>query len=240
MNHQPTLTTVLLEVVPLDGTAVWKNAWEGRGYREFQSTPPWTFGQWLPGDTPIRITHDGPTVGYIDYAEHGLGYGDGALFGIGVVEGVPADMIDGIVQCSAEIRCNAKARLVDTIDYPRPFERRSTTKVVGEMDATRARLDGVALVDSTASITSTRCRAWPGDYRDPVDRGRWQQRTIPTILERAIAATASSARHRRPDAVRIHHPDQRPAPLEVDHAEHRHGRHEIQHSGGRGYVLAVR
>ena len=58
--------TVLLEVVPADGTAAWRNPWEGPGFRSFQATPPDTFGEWIDGDVPVTIRHGGPVVGYLD------------------------------------------------------------------------------------------------------------------------------------------------------------------------------
>lgn len=239
-----TRTTVLLEVVPADGAA----AWVTPQVRKFQSTPPWTFGASAPGTIPIRIRHDGPTAGYIDYLEHGLGYGNGALFGVGVVENVDADYIDGRVQCSAEIRANAMAYNVDTVEHeaftpysftgPKgvQYRMRPTAKSVGSMNATEATLHAVALVDETASLTSFRCRAWDGDYRSPADRGRWIMRDIPDPVLRAIkAAETTSLRYSRPSSIRIHQP------ADSDHlGQYRHGgRPEIVIHGG-GRILDVR
>ena len=83
-------TTILCEVVTADGTAAWPDPFAGPGYRTFQATPPDMFDDWQPGRIPITINHDGPTIGHVDYLESGLGYGDGGLYAIGVIEGVPA------------------------------------------------------------------------------------------------------------------------------------------------------
>lgn len=222
-------TTVLLEVVPADGTAAWADPAAGVGYRSFQSTLPSVFGTWQPAPMPITIRHGGPVVGHIHYLEHDLGHGDGQLFAVGVVEGVPADEIDGVLMASAEIKADALARTVNTTDWSGTSWRRSTA-LVGDMHATTAELHGVALVDQTASLTSTRCRAWDGDYLDPVGRARWTSGRVPAILHRAAAVAGTELRHRRAEQLRVHRPevDQRSG-LGV----------EVVHHGG-GYIVGVR
>ena len=173
-------TTIVAEVVTADGTAAWKDPYAGRGYRMYQATPPDVFGDWQPGRIPVTITHGGPTVGHIDYLECALGYGNGGLYAVAVLEGVDADMIDGQVQCSPEILCDAMLDVGYRGRYHQPPS--------GQLHATRATLDAVALVNQTASFTSTRVRAWSGDYRVANDLGRWRMRGVPAILERAAKA----------------------------------------------------
>jgi hypothetical protein len=138
-------------------------------------------------------------IGHLDYFETGLGYGNGGLFGVGVVRGVEAGLIDGLVMCSAEIRANAMARTVGRGQY---------RTSVGEMHATRSELVAVALVDETASVTSTKVRAWSGDYRVELDRGRWAP-LAPEILARAAKAARWDLRWSRPQRLQVHRPDDR-------------------------------
>lgn len=229
MSNPAASTTVLLEIVPADGTAAWTDA--------YQATPPSTFDDWQPGVIPIRIRHDGPTVGFIDYLEHSLGYGGGAMFGVGVIRHIPAADVDGKVQASAEIIADSIARNVEHVEWePGPNQihhRRKSTRSIGNMYATTAELHAVAFVDRTASLSSTRCKAWDGDYRDIIDRNLMKaSRThpLPDIIIRAAEAASTELRHRRPERLLIHHPAD----------EYRAGgRAEINWHGG-GRILAVR
>jgi hypothetical protein len=189
-------STVLLEVTTADGAAAWRDPWAGPGYRSFQATPPHAFGDWQPGHIPVSIDHGGPVIGAVDYLEAGLGHGNGGLFAVAVVEGVPADLIDGLVYCSPEIRANAIAVSVG---------RGRSTTCVGELDATRAIVDAVALVDVTAGVGATKAQAWPGDYRCSIDRGRWG-RDVPAILRRAIDVVGWDYRTRRRHRTQVHRP----------------------------------
>ena len=88
---------------------------------------------------------------------------------------------------------------------------------------------------ATAGVTSTRIRAFPGDYRDVLDWSEMKARRPLPILERARAEVRHELRYRRPASLRINR-------LTIDL---RHGyppvgeRVEIVHHGG-GYVLGVR
>ena len=235
MSHL-TSTTILAEICPSDGLAAWYDAWDGPGIRSLQATPPSSFGNWTPSDVPVTIRHDGPAVGFIDYLEWGLGYGAGAMFGVGVIEGVPADLVDGQVMASAEIRANAMSRTIPSTTFTNG-RARSSSKVVGDVEASRAELHAVALVDRTASVTATMVRAWVGDYR--CDWGQIEALRPPAVVQRAKAAATWELRSsRRPECLRIHHPVE---PRYSDGLEGRHGsgRPEIHYTTG-GYVLEVR
>lgn len=207
------VSTVLCEVVTRDGLAAWFDPWT-RQLTRHEFTGPDSFGDWQPGRIPVEIGHRGPTIGCVDYLETGYGYGNDALMAVAVVQGVPAEMIDGQVMCSPEIRSNSAA---------------------GGGHATRSTVEYLALVDETAGVTSTRVRAWPGDYRDPLSFC-WD-RTSPAILRRATEAADWSLRYRRPERTRIHRPRQEMEP------ERRHSgeRHEMSYSATTfGGVISVR
>ena len=99
--------------------------------------------------------------------------------------------------CSAEITADAIATTIG---------RGRDTRSVGTMHATRATVTSLGLVDRTASVTSTRVRAWHGDYRQSVDRGRWNRRHLPAILDRAADAASWNLRYSRPTRLQIHRP----------------------------------
>ena len=153
-------TTIVAEVVTADGTAAWPDPWEGPGYRTFQATPPDTFDTWQPGRIGVSIGHDGPIIGHVDYLETGLGYGDAGLFAVGVIEAIPASVLDGQVMCSPEITADAIATTIG---------RGRDARSVGDMHATTATLTSIALVGETAGVGARPVRAWHGDYR-PVGR----------------------------------------------------------------------
>jgi hypothetical protein len=141
-------------------------------------------------------------------------------------------MIDGLVMCSPEIVANARADRVTTREF-RNGRWRASSAMVGDMWATRAELRAVAFVDNTANLTSTKVRAWAGDYRDACDRARWHGQK-PAIIDRAIRAAGYDLRSKRPAHVKIMRP--------TDSSEHRgSGRRELDWSApSAGYVLAVR
>ena len=222
-------TTIVAEVVTADGTAAWRDPFGGRGYRWYQSTPPDAFGDWQPGRIPVTIRHGGPTVGHVDYLETGLGYGNDALMAVAVLEGVDADMIDGQVMCSPEIQADA----MHDVGYRR--SRWHHQPPSGELHATRAQLDAVAIVDQTAGLTSTRVRGWPGDYRNPNDLGTWRARGVPAILDRAAKAARWDLRYTRPHKLQVHRPD-----VELDMRGGHGAGVEIYHSASYPGVLSVR
>lgn len=230
-----TRATLLLEVVPADGLAAWTDPWAGSGLRTLQATPPSTFGDYADGLQPITIGHDGPPIGALDYLEWDCGYGNGGMYAVGVVDDIDAEDIDNLLMCSAEIRANGYARTVPTTIWSDTGQMRSSAKLVGNINATRATLHGVGLVGKTASVTSTMVRAWPGDYRDSFDRGRW--RSVPSIIDRAVAAAGWELRYRRPSTMKIHHPYHG---IERRHDELRHGGAEIFHTAPYAGVLSVR
>lgn len=229
------ITTFVAEVVTSDGVAAWRDAWAGPGYRTLQCTPPHTFGDWQAAPISVTIAHAGKPVGTVSYLENGLGYGGDALWAVGTVEGIPADVL-GQLQCSPEIRANAIAQTIDSTTWTRGAMR-SSTKVVGSMHATAAELAAISFVDRTAGVTATKVRAFDFDYTDPLHRARWNAQLVPDIVKRAVEAAGVNLRYRRPEHIRIHRPAVERYDPDVRGGA---GRPEVVHSAPYRAILEVR
>lgn len=183
-------STVVLEVVTADGLAAWDSP-GGAGFDMLQATPPSIFTSRQPGKIPVTLKHGGPEIGAIDYLEEGLGFGNGGLYAVGVVD-LPANLVDGQVYCSPEIRADALSLSIGA-----GKARRS----IGSAFATSATLEGVALVDHTAGVCATKVRALAGDYRRQDGLFNWSG--VPSIVKRAKEAAGWELRYRRPASIVI-------------------------------------
>jgi len=216
--------TVVAEVVTADGDAVWR----GLDRYEYQSTPASSFAEWQSGEIGVNVAHRSAPIGVVDYLECRPDSHNGSLMAVAVVD-ADAELVDGLY-ASPELRANAM-HTVERVSYR--WDRRRES--YGTLTATESILDAIGLVSSTAGVTSTRVRAFAGDYRDPIGWGAITSRRPPAILERARAAAAWNLRTARPHRLRIH----RPADLGVD-LEVRSGRVELRRSAPYPGVLAVR
>jgi hypothetical protein len=227
MSLMSSVCTIVAEVVTRDGDAVWR----GVDRTEYQSTPASSFAEWQPGTIGVNVAHQGPTIGHVDYLECRPDSHNGSLMAVAVVDAT-AELVDGLF-ASPELRANSMFT-VERHSYRLDRRRES----YGTLTATTSVLDGVGLVSSTAGVTSTRVRAFAGDYRDVIDWGAIMSRRPPHILERAKAAAPWNLRTSRPHKLRIH----RPAELRVDDLdlEVRSGRVELQYTAPYPGVLSVR
>lgn len=217
-------STLLLEIVTADGDACWRHL----DRVEYQSTPADTFDEWQSGEIPVNVAHRSAPIGVVDFLECLPGSYNGALMAVAVVD-APAHLAAGLM-CSPELRANAM-HTVERQSYR--LDRRVSAS--GTLTATTSILDGVGIVARTAGVTSSRIRAFAGDYRDVSDWGMMRARGVPPILERAKAAAPWNLRTSRPHKLRIH----RPAGY-GDELELRSAVGELRYSGWYPGVLAVR
>jgi hypothetical protein len=160
--------TIVAQVVDRDGVAAWwwTGSLGGRHLEEARAHPAAAFDDIQPGVIPIKLQHDGPTLGHVSFLEHGIGNSD--LTAVGVLDDVNPEEVAGLF-CSAEI----------TAAVPR-----------GGMIAERCQLDGLALCGRTAGVGAVPVKAFPGDFR----YSRTMGFGAPAVLDRAREAHRTETR----------------------------------------------
>ena len=172
-------TTIVAQVTSKDGAARWY--WRGMYGHEhtekIAAHPAHTFeDSVVPVD--ITVSHDGPVVGRVTYLESGLGYGDGDLWAVGVIDLEPDNVRN--LYTSADIN----------------------VIMANELVAEKCRLTALAICADTAGLGAPLVKAWPGDYRNRNTLAGWGQH--PAILDRA--AQAAPDLYQRSGPLRIHRP----------------------------------